>query len=392
MGRRRARVRTVVAAAAAMLALAAGGRLVFASAPDEAADLSFIRMMGPLDGWAVTAIREPGPNMLLRTNDGGAHWDDVTPPAEGSGVSQPALLTPLIAWVETSTLLQTADGGRTWQSLGPLPMFRARGNSALFPASGTLDFIDARHGWRMMGARVVGNEEVYIHHTTDGGATWVEIARAASAGARSGLPFRGNKTGITFLDATTGWVTGYAPGCGHTYLYVTHDGGHTWREQRLPLPPRVTPHWNAASMPPVFFSIRDGVLPVSMAYAVRDEYCEDGKTAVVFYMTHDGGATWTAATPVDGHGVPPWGFADMAHGWALGEGALYRTTNGGRQWTLLPLPAELADIHQLDFISSQVGWAVRGSLWSLKQTPGSLLKTVDGGQTWTPVAYTVSRP
>jgi photosystem II stability/assembly factor-like uncharacterized protein len=392
MERRSVRVRAAVAVVTAIAVLAAAGGLVFASGPDEADDLSLIRMMGPLAGWAVTAIREPGPNRLLHTNDGGAHWDDVTPQAAAYGVSRPALLTPLIAWIEGPALLQTADGGHTWQSVGPLPMFRARGNSALFPAGGLLDFIDPRNGWRMTGAAAGENEEVYLHRTADGGASWAQIAYAANGDERSGLPFAGAKAGITFVDAATGWVTGSGSGCGRTYLYASRDGGRTWRPQPLPLPRRVRSRWNASTQPPVFFSIRDGVLPVSVAYAVKDESCEAGQRVIVFYATHDGGATWTASTPVMGRGVAAWSFADMSHGWALGESALYRTTDGGRQWTLLPLPPEFADIHELDFISPQVGWAVRGSMWTLKQTPGSFLKTVDGGQTWAPVAYTVSRP
>lgn len=384
-------MRAGVIAAAAILALALGCRLVLASAPDEAADLSFIHMTGPLAGWAVTAIREPGPNMLLHTGDGGVHWEDATPP-DTSGVSRPVVLSPLVAWLDASTLVQTNDGGRTWKSLGPLPMFRARGNGALFPVRGTLNFIDTQNGWRMMGARAQGNEEVYIHHTTNGGATWAQIAYAGSGDVRSGLPFAGHKAGITFLNASAGWVTGYQAGCGHTYLYMTGDGGRTWRPQGVPLPRRMRSQWNGATTPPVFFSIHDGVLPLSIAYSVKDEYCEDGKTAALFYMTHDGGSTWISTTPVDVAGPPAWSFADMAHGWVVGEGVLYRTVDGGRLWIPIPLPADLADIHQLDFVSPQVGWAIRGSMWSLKRTPGSLLKTVDGGQTWAPVAYTVSRP
>jgi photosystem II stability/assembly factor-like uncharacterized protein len=391
MGQRGVRSRAAGIAVAAVLTLLPACGLVLASAPDEAADLSFIHMMGPLAGWAVTAIREPGPNMLLHTDDGGVHWDDVTPPGS-SGVSQPAVLTPLVAWVEGSTLLQTIDGGRTWQSLGAPPMFRARGNGALFPVAGTLDFIDPHNGWRMMGARIPGREEIYIHQTTDGGAKWVQIAYAGSGDERSGLPFAGHKAGITFLNTSTGWVTGYEPGCGHTYLFITRDGGRSWRPQGVPLPRQVRSQWNGATMPPVFFSVRDGVLPVAISYSVKDEYCEDGRTAVVFYMTHDGGATWIGTAPVDVAGAPAWSFADMTHGWVVGEGVQYRTVDGGRLWTTLPLAADFADIYQLDFISPQVGWAVRGSLWSLKRAPGSLLKTLDGGRTWAPVAYTVSHP
>ena len=361
-----------------------------ASAQDEAYVLDFIHMTGPLAGWAVTAIREPGPNALLHTIDGGAHWEDVTPPGL-LGVSRPAVLTAGIAWLEASTLLHTTDGGRTWRDFGRPPLFRASGNRTLFLADGMLDFIDARNGWRMMGAGAPGREEVYIHRTADGGATWVPVSYTTTIDETRGLPLAGTKTGITFLNATTGWVTGRQPGCDHAFLFATRDGGHTWRRLRLSLPPQVTSHWNGYTMAPQFFSARDGVLPMVVSYSAQGEYCEDGKQIVVFYVTRDGGATWLATSPVEAHGGPAWSFADLDHGWVLGDGVLYRAANGGRRWAAIPLPSEFGDIRQLDFVSPQTGWAVRGSLRTLKTTPSSLLKTTDGGQTWVPVAYTVSR-
>lgn len=382
-------MRVVVITVAIILTLVPRYWSSFAAAQAEPHALDFIHMTGPLAGWAVTVPREPHVNELLHTSDGGVHWLDVTPRGSSS-VEEPAVLTSLVAWVESSTLLQTIDGGRTWRSLGPLPMFRTLGNPIPFAAGGTLDFIDARNGWRMMGVGAAGSEEVYIHRTTDGGATWVKVTYTTSGDEASGLPFGGDKAGITFLNATTGWVTGYTVGCDYTYLFVTHNGGHTWRQQRFPLPPLVTSHWNDYTMPPTFFSTRDGVLPILLSYSVKDQYCESGKTVVVFYVTHDGGATWMYTTPVEVRGAPASSFADMAHGWVTDGNVLYLTRDGGHRWTKVLLPLAFADIKQLDFISPQVGWAVRGPTWTLKRTPPSLLKTVDGGHTWAPAIYTIS--
>ncbi len=382
-------MRVVVITVAIILTLAARYWSSFASAQAEPHALDFIHMTGPLAGWAVTVPREPDTNELLHTSDGGVHWVDVTPPGSSS-VAAPAVLTSRVAWVESSTLLQTIDGGRTWRSLGPLPMFRTLGNPTPFPVEGTLDFIDAHNGWRMMGVGAAGSEEVYIHRTTDSGATWVKVTYTTSGDEASGLPFGGNKTGITFMNATTGWVTGYSVGCDHTYLFVTHNGGQTWRPQRFPLPPQVTSDWNDYTMPPTFFSARDGILPIFLSYSVKDEYCEHGRTVAVFYVTHDGGATWTYTTPVEVRAAPAWSFADMRHGWVTEGNILYHTKDGGHRWTKVLLPPAFADVKQLDFISPQVGWAVRGPVWTLKRTPPSLLKTVDGGHTWVPATYTIS--
>ena len=351
--------------------------------------LDFIHMTGPQTGWASTGMDE-----VLRTSDGGIHWTDVSP--RGS-VGQPTVLTSLIAWVQSCTppgsimpkactLLSTADGGSTWKDMGPLPTFREKWNATPFALGGALSFADARHGWVMIGLGAAGSMDVDINRTADGGHTWVKVASDDSRDERSGLPFGGDKSDITFLNPMTGWVTGYIVGCDRgTYLFVSHDGGRTWGREELPVPAQVTSLRNEETMAPTFFSARDGVLPVSISYA---GYCETGKeiTVIVFYMTHDGGATWVYTTPVTlmpGNRRPPSSFADMSHGWITEGSVLYRTIDGGRTWSRLPLPLAFSHMKQLDFVSPSAGWATRS-------TAPFLLKTVDGGQTWMPVDYRIS--
>jgi photosystem II stability/assembly factor-like uncharacterized protein len=74
-------------------------------------------------------------------------------------------------------------------------------------------------------------------------------------------------------------------------------------------------------------------------------------------------------------------FADINHGWIADRDTLYATINGGRQWTTIR-PTSFPGAKQLDFISPQVGWAVA------REAP-FLLKTLDGGRTWSPVTYMV---
>jgi photosystem II stability/assembly factor-like uncharacterized protein len=356
--------------------------------------LDFIYMTDARSGWAATDIDE-----VLHTIDGGAHWTDVTPiSAAGQKNSRgvPRVLTSLIAWVqsctlrdsvtvELCTLLRTADGGRTWRSLGPLPMFRTVGNPAPFAVGGTYNFVDARHGWFMIGLGALGSMDVDIHRTADGGHSWTKVASDNTRDERSGLPFGGQKLGITFLNTATGWITGYIAGCDHTYFFVTQDGGRTWQEQRFPVPPQVTSRWNGYTMSPMFFSARDGVLPVFFSYSIKGENCEAGKTVMVFYTTHDGGNGWEDTTPIAVHGRPPSSFVDVNHGWLATGNTLYQTIDGGHQWSEILLPQTFADIKLLDFVSPQVGWATR-------EAPPFLLKTADGGHTWAPLTYTISRP
>lgn len=352
-----------------------------------------IHMTGPVEGWAFREPLERGEKELLRTADGGRHWRNVTPPTSfGQDIFEPSVLTSRITWVElcrprrvvgtgavnSCELVHTVDGGRNWKHLASLPN-----------PEGSLAFIDARHGWLMIATPAAGSENTWIHRTTDGGRTWVEVASATYRSQASGLPFGGDKSDIAFVTSMAGWVTGYTVGCNFgTYLYVTHNGGQTWRQQKLPVPTQMAAHRNESTTGPTFFSARDGVLPVSISFSVKDEYCEGGKTVSIFYATHDGGVTWKYTTPVmvrSGNRKPPASFADMNHGWVTEGNTLFRTTNGGLQWTSIPLPSAFVNIKHLDFVSPRLGWATR-------ETAPFLLKTVDGGHTWAPLPFTISRP
>jgi len=82
-------------------------------------------------------------------------------------------------------------------------------------------------------------------------------------------------------------------------------------------------------------------------------------------------------------------FIDRERGWAVGgKGALLQTANGGRDWKVLSAPSEdtLRDIH---FADAQTGWIVaERDIYRLRtkdETRAYLLKTTDGGDTWSRV-------
>jgi photosystem II stability/assembly factor-like uncharacterized protein len=75
----------------------------------------------------------------------------------------------------------------------------------------------------------------------------------------------------------------------------------------------------------------------------------------------------------------------MNHGWVTDGDTLYVTADGGRRWMKSYPSPPFTDVKLLDFISPQVGWALR-------RTFPFLLKTLDGGHKWVPVLYPISRP
>lgn len=149
-------------------------------------------------------------------------------------------------------------------------------------------------------------------------------------------------------------------------------------------------YWAARARQPKFFTDRDGIMRVDYAHYLFNDSTgdEQGIGAVfVYYVTRDGGMTWTHTMPVSVRYIDDRrssSFADMNHGWVTDDDGLYVTSDGGRRWTTIRPGPLLADVKQLDFISPQLGWAV-------SKIPPYLLKTLDGGRTWMPVKYSISR-
>lgn len=334
--------------------------------------LRSLHMIDASTGWALSE------QSVMRTTDGGIHWKDVTPP--GAALTRSTIADFLNAGVASVAtpgpnatsmqVLHTSDGGQTWQhATPPMP----------FPRS--VSFIDAQHGWLLAAVRLPQGaaEPVSVFRTTDGGQTWVRVASALFSDATppGRLPYGGQKLGIGFLNVLTGWVTGTVSLSNLAWLYVTHDGGLTWSQQALPMPPGA-PSALLSVLPPTFFSATDGILPVNFADPTTER-----ALATALYVTHDGGQTWQSTVPPPTP-LPIPGIADMQHWWGTDGTVLYHTDDGGSHWTRLSPGAPFKHIAYLDFVSDTVGWA----LSSTASASSLLLKTVDGGRTWTTLSTT----
>ena len=360
--------------------------------------IASIHMLDAQTGWAVT-----DKNRILRTTDGGVHWKNVTPNFPTAMTRQSIVadfLTASSAWVAVSgiaitgqgddrareqpssarvgvgsatiVIFRTTDAGQTWQQ-------------ATIQTSGVvvtqINFITTQEGWLLSKHPVSESAETLeLFRTTDGGRSWVKIAIAPASSLDipppGRLPFSGSKSGVSFLNATTGWVTGRVPVNGYILLYRTDDGGATWYPQSLPLSPTERSS-QLSLLLPLFFNATDGILPVSF---------DMGQGASLdVYVTHDGGTTWKSTMPLPA-AVGTIDFVDMQHGWVTDGMVLYSTSDGGQHWAKLSPGANFKQVTDLSFVSSTTGWAIGGQ----GNNSSLLLKTTDGGQTWTPIPFSIS--
>jgi len=99
-----------------------------------------------------------------------------------------------------------------------------------------------------------------------------------------------------------------------------------------------------------------------------------GTNGTVLY-TNDGGDNWNTQTSNTNANLESVSFADAQNGWAVGArfpgGKIVRTADGGATWTEQTVDERLISVC---FVTAQSGWAVGEN--------GILLKTTDGGLTW----------
>jgi photosystem II stability/assembly factor-like uncharacterized protein len=319
------------------------------------------KMLDAKTGWAVSDIN------ILRTGDGGVSWSNSTPQGLSKvGYVAAFFLDASSAWFvvpsddyTTGTLYRTQDGGASWNSV-----------SVGF-AGGDLKFIDHNNGFVLasLGAGA-GSEAVAVFQTSDGGATWVRnyTNDPNVSGAGNSLPLSGQKSGMTFKDNGHGWVAGETPVEDYVYLYASSDGGHTWAQQNVTLPPVQKVMMGA--YPPVFFDQNNAILPVTITADAN---------STLFFVTQDGGSTWTPTSAVPGLGKYAVVSAKEAFVWDGGS-ILYASHDGMLNWTQVHPNVNLTDnLSQIQFVDANTGWALA---MDASGHP-SLYKTTDGGATWT---------
>jgi len=372
------------------------------------------------NGWGTIEVRvphlDPYPgSSIVHTADGGLHWHEVffpsmpgtviAAPPDGRetdlGVSSATFVSATTVWVAIysladhlrgkqqgqTLLLQTTDAGKTWQK------------KALFPSVGAdhVGFVNAQEGWIFLRGMQNHPGQYILASTSDGGNTWF------TASGLTAIHVGDSAVNFRFQTLCHGWASKSDGG-----FFTTQDGGKSWKIQSIPVPASFS-SWHKGPLLPTFFSEKDGVLPVIYSHVLpKEEY----ESVLLIYTTHDGGLSWqntssalTTRLSLNLYGDPaisPIMLLDMQHSLVLdrngyeyqkGDPLLSVTDDGGKHWRSLPpnqLLARRFDLQQLSFVSKSLGWIVgelsprpiKTDADMRTPTQSVLLKTVDGGRTW----------
>ena len=110
---------------------------------------------------------------------------------------------------------------------------------------------------------------------------------------------------------------------------------------------------------------------------------DDGWLAVggAILGTSDAGAKWARLSSLaDVRGIS---FVDLDHGWAATASGLYATEDGGKTWAKVPT-GSATDLVRVVFVDTDHGWVLPKLAGPLGQQ--SILRTADGGKSWTSLA------
>lgn len=309
------------------------------------------------------ATADSGPNTPYEQAVLAAQWQVLSAgPSVTGGAKQDDIffldaMTGFAASGPNGAIYKTTDGGATWQKIftSATTYFRA------------ILFLDANHGFAgNLGAGLSSSitDTNVLYETKDGGSTWNPVTTITG-------PMPSGICNFTAVDATHVFGVGRANGPAH--LIATSDAGATW---------------TATDLSPTFMMVIDAhfTSPTegfvagmdTKGHASVQHTADAGKTFdTVFTSKTANSLIWKINFPSDQVGYVA--VQDAAEG----PPTFAKTTDGGKTWTELPLPALATATTPypaigVGFVTENVGWM------SPEDSSLPTYVTTDGGNTWNP--------
>jgi photosystem II stability/assembly factor-like uncharacterized protein len=226
-------------------------------------------------------------------------------------------VTRNVNWFTVYEVNKTTNGGISWNILLTYDSY----------ALNSLNFINVNTGWGCF----MGNE---IVKTTNGGVNWIKQYKSGR-----------EITSIKILNANTGFATAF-----DTLLY-TSNGGINWSA--------------------TYFGYR--LMKVKFINGLFGYFFKENN---ILYFTTNCGLNWSQlnySSSVNGNTSDAY-FLNENTGWISNKYSVYKTTNGGINWTG-NLISNNDDILNVIFLNENTGFAGTAK--------GRIFKTNNGGANWT---------
>lgn len=349
---------------------------------------------------ATTGIVAGEDGTFIRTNDGGATWEQLeyTPANRGGNVLaiSVALTTALAVGSDAAT-----GGSAAWTSFDATNWTIPDDTSSRFaqPWVDVNVVVPSSGGTPNASYRLRPNGMVDVYQ---GGFQF--SLDSTSNGTPGTFPWT-SANGVTFFGISGYGLVCGSNGSGNGEIHRSSDGGHVWDVLTLsggPYPPlekfamqAPTSGFVCGDQGTILHTV-DGVnwtplnnkpaaasginfhaiifpLNASVGWAVGD-------AGTIYNVTELGGNwTWTLQASTTTQNLYGVSFIDNMTGYAAGDkGTVLKTTNGGTSWTNISQPPEASAFPQINAVdfdpTGQIGLAVGNG--------GLVLRTLDGGNTW----------
>ncbi|MCU7496210.1 MAG: T9SS type A sorting domain-containing protein [Ignavibacteria bacterium] len=310
------------------------------------------------------------------TSDSGETWTNKKVPYQKFNALDGDASVLYAAGV-AGTVLQSKDKGNSWdQKYSSITQQYLR----------QVTFVDEKTGYTCGGSTVAADSLGFILKTTDGGANWSvlsdqfkymiyafamptadiwcaagtgnSIFRSVDAGktwTKISSPVTGVATMVFYAIAFADKDTGYAVGNAGKVIKTT-DGGQTWTNLTTGLASS-NAVWDLA-----VFNGKTVIISASLGKALK---------------TVDGGQTWETLAPNIAGSLFSTKFKDASTGYITGGSkTLTRTSDGGKTWTAMDLPASLSSSAAIwgAAFGKDADWIISGN--------GDICYSADSGKTW----------
>ena len=330
-----------------------------------------VTFVSPTVGYVLGTAGKCCTAVMLRTTDGGTHWQSVPPPpvtvrpgpGQSGGASSVRFASPLDGWVFGPKLYATHDGGKTWQDLS---------------VHGSVLALETSDRVVVAVVSPCQTGTSCIEQASSSGGSFAVFHTEQHLAGPGAISLNGSG-GFAFLG-----FSGSAKPVAHIFASSNLTNQQGWNPFSDPC--AVTPLTLGSFVAPD---------PVHL-YSLCVGNDASGVGEKIVTVTQNGATRVAGKAPPPGLpeelSATPTGVLAVAAEYAqAAKSFIYRSLDGGRSWGTSSFPDALGvGFSELGFTTTTQGVVIHGSPTSASRGgPDDFLMTHDAGATWLHISFTV---